>query len=323
MPEPWMATTLLTSVFVAVFLLQFDHTPLRFDNMDLKHTRTPSYSRSYEQHMHRLMKNITLEVLQKVLTEHTHYRSQHPFPHGHIDGLFPQDVLEAVSLEIPDDPVTYNTNTKTGCILGFNKCYSGDSQNFKRTVEDEGKFGPATLSMFQFLKTPLFTSFLENMTGISALIPDPAYRGSGIHQTLQGGYLGIHADFNLHQKYKNMHRRVNVFVFLNEDWKTEYGGALELWHKDLQSCGAKYLPVMNRLLVFSSTDFSYHGQPQPLSCPHYRSRRSLALYYYTKTRPTTECIDGKCFNHHTTLFHKPVCKEGECASCSNSNITAV
>jgi hypothetical protein len=220
-------------------------------------------------------------------------------------------------LEIPDAPVVDVDSKKSGCIKGSSRCYSSGVQKFKNAYEDESKFGPATLSLFKTLKSPLFTSFLENMTGIHGLIPDPEYRGSGIHQTLPGGYLSIHADFNLYEKYDNMHRRVNVFLFLNDDWQAEYGGALELWHRDLKSCGAKYLPLMNRFVVFSSTDFSYHGQPHPLTAPKGRSRRSLALYYYTKTRPTSECVKGKCFSSHTTLFQKTLCNDCEDQQCRN------
>jgi hypothetical protein len=271
----------------------------------------------YEQHLNRLQTTVTPERLQGVLSENKDYKLQYPFPHGRTEGLFPQDVLDAINLEIPDNPETFSTSKKTGCVKGANSCYSEGSQKFKSAVEDESLFGPATLGMFRFLKSPMFTSFLENMTGIHDLIPDPEYRGSGIHQTLKGGYLSIHSDFNLYPKFGNMHRRVNAFVFLNDDWKPEYGGALELWHKDLKSCGAKYFPLMNRFAIFSSTDFSYHGQPHPLTTPDNRSRRSLALYYYTKTRPSFECIHGKCVDHHTTLFKETMCNDCENEMCRN------
>eukprot|EP01034_Spumella_vulgaris_P023436 gene23436-29654_t len=176
----------------------------------------------------------------------------------------------------------------------------------KNAFDDEKAFGPATLALFKTLKSAPFTSFLSDMTGIKDLIPDPEYRGSGIHQTLPGGFLGIHADFNRYVKF-DLHRRVNVFVFLNPNWNDTYGGHLELWSRDLKTCGAKISPDHGRLVVFSSTDFSYHGQPHPLTCPSDRSRRSLALYYYTKTRPTAECIGNNCYSAHTTLFQTPLC----------------
>ena len=146
-----------------------------------------------------------------------------------------------------------------GCVQGSQKCYKTlSTQHKKSAYDDERYFGPATLSMFRTLRSQVFIEFLEQLTGIKDLIPDPEYRGSGIHQTLSGGYLKIHADFNRYEKYK-MHRRVNVFVFLNPDWSPSYGGSLELWSKDLKSCGSKISPDLGRFVVFSSTDFSYHG----------------------------------------------------------------
>jgi hypothetical protein len=47
------------------------------------------------------------------------------------------------------------------------------------------------------------------------------------------------------------------------------------------------------MAMFSTTDYSYHGHPDPLSCPPDRSRRSLALYYYTNGRPAEEVEQGK------------------------------
>src|SRR3546814_13364087 len=40
-------------------------------------------------------------------------------------------------------------------------------------------------------------------------------------------------------------------------------------------------PVFNRCVVFNTDSDSYHGHPDPLTCPEDRSRRSIALYYYT------------------------------------------
>jgi Rps23 Pro-64 3,4-dihydroxylase Tpa1-like proline 4-hydroxylase len=91
------------------------------------------------------------------------------------------------------------------------------------------------------------------------------------------------------------HRRVNILLFLNEDWKDEYGGHLELWSKDLKYCDQFIRPQFNRLVVFSTTDFTWHGHQTPLNAPKNRSRRSLALYYYTiGPRPNEECFDFDC-----------------------------
>ncbi len=137
-------------------------------------------------------------------------------------------------------------------------------------------------------------------------------------------WLAVAITFSLNRYKKfDLHRRVNVFVFLNPSWNASYGGELELWSKDLKSCGAKISPDINRFVVFSSTDFSYHGHPHPITCPHDRSRRSLALYYYTKTRPVEECINNNCDSAHSTLFQKTYCPTcGGNNTCANHLFTA-
>ena len=113
---------------------------------------------------------------------------------------------------------------------------------------------------------------------------------------MRGGRLGIHADFNRHPRF-DLDRRLNLLVYLNKDWREEYGGHLELWNRGMTHCEVKILPVFNRVVLFSTTDFTYHGHPDPLACPEGMTRKSLALYYYTNGRPTDEVSGG-----HTTLF---------------------
>ncbi|MEQ8908107.1 MAG: 2OG-Fe(II) oxygenase [Vicingaceae bacterium] len=150
------------------------------------------------------------------------------------------------------------------------------------------------------LNSEPFLSFLQTITGIDEpLISDPYFIGGGQHEIKKDGFLKIHADFNKHPKL-GLDRRINFLVYLNKDWKEEYGGHFELWDKDMKKCEKKILPVFNRLAMFSTTDFSYHGHPDPLNCPEGRSRKSLALYYYSNGRPKSEINQG--LEKHTTIF---------------------
>src|SRR5262249_42493493 len=134
---------------------------------------------------------------------------------------------------------------------------------------------------------PVFLEALEKASGIQGLIPDPYYSGAGFHFTLTGGKLAIHADFNRHNQMK-LDRRLNLLVYLNRDWKEEYDGHLELWDRAMTQCKKKFLPIFNRLVIFSTTDFSYHGQPETIKCPPHMNRKSIALYYFTNGRPAEE-----------------------------------
>jgi hypothetical protein len=133
--------------------------------------------------------------------------------------------------------------------------------------------------IFAFNSYPLI-HFLETLTGIEGLLPDPHLFGGGLHQILPGGRLAIHADFNYLDDLK-LYRRINLLLFLNKGWKEEYAGHLEMWDRAMQQCVKRVLPIFNRCVIFNTESTSYHGHPQPLACPQGVTRKSLAFYYYT------------------------------------------
>jgi Rps23 Pro-64 3,4-dihydroxylase Tpa1-like proline 4-hydroxylase len=160
----------------------------------------------------------------------------------------------------------------------------------KRSVRDDATqacFTPYVRFFFAHLNSIFFLGFLSELTGIPDLISDPYFDGAGLHETLPGGWLDVHADFNFHGA-SFLDRRLNVLVYLNRDWREEWGGALELWNADLSRCGRRVVPAFNRTVVFSTTDASFHGHPDPVRCPGGETRKSLALYYFTTGRPETE-----------------------------------
>jgi hypothetical protein len=134
------------------------------------------------------------------------------------------------------------------------------------------------------------------LTGITGLIPDPSFNGGGCHQIQRGGKLGVHVDFNK-LKTVNLDRRLNLLVYLNKNWKDEYGGHFELWDAEGKSSLKKVAPLFNRCVIFSTTETSYHGHPHPLTCPEGSTRKSVALYYYTNGRD-----DGQTAKPHSTVF---------------------
>jgi len=212
------------------------------------------------------------------------YRTAEPYPHIVLDDFFDPAVLDALLDEFPD-------------AGGVRWIKYDDPNQVKLATRHENQLGPFTRYFIYHLNSATFLAFLEKLTGIEGLIPDPLLFGGGLHQILPGGKLAIHADFNRHPHLK-LDRRLNLLVYLNKDWKEEYGGHFELWGRDMKTCERRVLPVFNRLVVFSTTDFSYHGHPDPLRCPEGRARRSLALYYYSNGRPAEEVRGAP----HSTLF---------------------
>lgn len=225
--------------------------------------------------------------LMEVAAEHKGtYAAAAPFPHIALDGIMPEAMLDLVLDEFPaiDSPAWRQyKNFNEGKL---------ESQGEDRLPDD------LSLVLYQFNSAP-FLRFLEELTGITGLIGDPYFTGGGLHQIPRDGRLGIHADFSRHYQLP-LERRLNVLVYLNKDWKDEYGGHLELWNRDMTECVEKILPVFNRTVIFSTTDWTFHGHPDPLTCPPGMSRKSIALYYFTVGRPKHETIPGK----QTTLFRE-------------------
>lgn len=213
------------------------------------------------------------------------YTTASPFPHIVLDGLFSDETLEGVLAEFPrPDEIEWAAfDNPTEKKLGYRY-----TSPLKRNLRD----------FLVDMSSPPILRFLEAMTGIEGLIPDPYFGGAGPHQILPGGFLKIHADFNWHPLLK-LDRRLNLLVYLNQDWRQEYGGHLELWSRDMARCEQRILPVFNRTVVFNTTDFSYHGHPAPLTCPEGRSRKSVSFYYYTNGRP-----DEEQSAPHDTIFQK-------------------
>jgi len=213
------------------------------------------------------------------------YRRASPFPHAVFDDLVPDAVLEEVRREFPEP---------TGEWRRFD-----DANQRKYGAGIDLDLGPVTRNLLAEFNSSAFVEFLQTLTGIEeALIPDPHYRGGGLHQIVPGGYLAIHADFNRHPLF-GLDRRVNVLLYLNKGWRAEWGGELELWDRTMSRAEQRFEPTFNRTVIFSITDTAFHGHPEPLRCPPGTARRSLAFYYYSNGRPGREQSQP-----HSTLWQR-------------------
>lgn len=133
---------------------------------------------------------------------------------------------------------------------------------------------------FDAIQDPRFTAYLEEVTGISPVIADPLLAGGGLHEIHSGGYLNVHADFNFHPE-SGHHRRLNLLFYLNPVWRDEWEGRLELWPQDFSRPFAEISPLLNRMVIFETSEVSFHGHPKPLRVPEGVTRRSMATYYYS------------------------------------------
>lgn len=196
---------------------------------------------------------------------HEEYVANRPYPHIVVDNLFPAAALRRVVDEFPERQAGR---------------FSDEHSNLKTGYQMESIRSTYITNFLNALNSSQFLGFLEELTGIRGLLTDPHFAGGGLHETARGGHLSIHADFNIHPTL-HVRRRMNLILFLNEDWKEEYGGHLELWERDMSACARKILPVLGRAVVFNTESDSYHGHPDPTTSPESVFRRSMALYYYT------------------------------------------
>jgi hypothetical protein len=197
------------------------------------------------------------------------YRNADPFAHIVLDDFLFAPAAERMASEFPDLAsdawIRYQH-------VNENKFGRRDRQNF----------GPSLRAAFETFASARFVTFLERLSGIPRLLSDPSLEGGGLHQSVRGGFLNVHADFTVHPHRPTWRRRVNVFVYLNDGWQREWGGDLELWDRDVTHAVRRVSPHQNRVLIFNADEHAFHGHPDPLTCPAGRSRKSIALYYFTE-----------------------------------------
>ena len=142
------------------------------------------------------------------------YKAALPFSHGVYDDVFDPIILDKVIDEFEEGEKTWRQ---------FESKYEKKLQ-----MNRDLSLQPVTRSLIHNLNSEPFLNFLEKLTGISGLIPDPYLQGGGLHKIPRGGKLGVHVDFNGH-KTMHVYRRLNVLVYLNRGWDEAWGDYFELW----------------------------------------------------------------------------------------------
>lgn len=209
------------------------------------------------------------------------YQGADPFPHIVIDDFLPESSLKTVLAAMPSlhDPGivwgNLNANLKDGRPAQARKYHLQNTLSMKAPLRQ----------LITELNSGPFTFILSQLTGIPSLIVDAQLLGGGVHMVERGGLLRVHADFRRHLSY-NLERRLNLLLYMNTDWREEYGGDLEIWDREMTRCIHRISPIANRCVIFNTGKDSFHGHPHPLSCPEGVLRRSIALYYYSADQPS-------------------------------------
>jgi hypothetical protein len=196
----------------------------------------------------------------------------YPFSHHIIDNFLDLERAKIISKEFPD----YHSDAWF--------FYNNPLEN-KKTCNNWYYFGPETYKLFCYLNSKEFINQLQKITGIKNLYPDIGLHGGGLHIHGRGGKLNVHLDYSIHPKLK-LQRKLNLILYLQENWNPEWGGGLELWsHNDQTNKPDKKIVILdnifNRAVLFDTTQNSWHGFPDPLTCPEGIYRKSIAVYYLT------------------------------------------
>ena len=216
------------------------------------------------------------------------YQEANPFPHIVMDDFLDKDLLELVEAEFPD--------LKS---LGDHKIEFSNSAETKYASKGMFPLSPAAFNLVSRLNSDVFLRYLQLITGLKeTLISDPYLAGGGYHEIKKGGFLKIHADFNKHPEM-NLDRRLNLIIYLNKDWGKDWGGGLELFGNKMDSPVVTVIPKFNTAILFTTTSSTFHGHPDPLKCPQDRSRKSLALYYFSSVAE-----EQASAQMHPTLFQE-------------------
>ncbi|HEX6832200.1 MAG TPA: 2OG-Fe(II) oxygenase, partial [Rudaea sp.] len=206
------------------------------------------------------------------------YREAKPFPHVVIDDFLARPFAERLLEQFPSFE------------RGNNQGDDGKAGN-KATYEKIRTLGPDFAGLDDLVKSRAFLGLIESLTGVPHLLYDPFYLGGGTHENRQGQSLQAHIDFNYHPS-EGWHRRLNLIVYLNRDWEKSWGGNLELYadpYKDKQP-HVVIPPLFNRCVIFGTSETSWHGFDTIRLPPEKSgvSRKSIALYFYSKERPQEE-----------------------------------
>lgn len=238
------------------------------------------------------LKDISLKVSNSISkVRKTKNFSTNPFPHFFIDNLFDDDFIEKIISSFP----SVNSNSWE---------ISNDPDievKMRSKWESEFDIPENIVDAVRIMNSSYFLQALSNAMNIPKLMPDPYFTGGGLNATVSGGLLDVHVDGNYHDA-SGLNRRINALLYLNPNWEKSWGGEFGLYDKKGEKLVKKIAPINNRLVVFDTNDYSFHGLPEPINFPDGHVRRSIILYYYTKeTRPENHTSINK---PHSALWKK-------------------
>ena len=191
------------------------------------------------------------------------YLTAKPFPH-----LVLKDICDKEKLIKAYESIPVLDNKSRDYMFAKNKF---EKSNY-------GEISPLLKELQEDLSSSEMNEFLSFITGQNVFV-DPKNHGGGLHQGRKSSFLDMHLDYNYHPINNNWWREVNLLLYMNKDWKQEYGGHLEL--KDLRTGEHKKCDVdFNTLIIQQCHDYTLHGY-KPTKFPEGNFRTSIATYAFS------------------------------------------
>jgi len=209
-------------------------------------------------------KNFVTELENKIVV------TNDPFPNAIINDLMPLTIAKKVEEEF----IGFKSTVDAGCK---------PFQKTKKLLENYEEMPFTIKKVIEFFNSTTFIKILEKKFKIDNVVPDWTLQGGGLNEYYNGGFLKVHSDF-IYMRKSKLKRVLNLLIYLNSDWKKEWGGALELWDYKMQFAKRSILPAINNAVIFRTDMDSNHGFPEPIKCPENIRRKSIALYYYVKEK---------------------------------------
>tara|TARA_E500000178_G_C16912087_1_gene703147 strand:+ start:439 stop:1221 length:783 start_codon:yes stop_codon:yes gene_type:complete len=214
-----------------------------------------------------------------------------PFKHIIVDNFFSQNIAEEAlkSFEILDKKKWDSVNDVDIEI------------KMRSNWASEFDIPEKVLPCIRILNSAPFLNVMNELFNIKGLLMDPYFKGGGLNITPKNGLLDIHVDGNFHDK-TGAHRRLNAIVYLNKNWEKSWKGELGLYDKKGIKLIKSIEPIFNRLIIFQTNDYSFHGLPEPINFPENENRKSIILYYYSLSSRGKDEVNVKA--PHSALWVK-------------------
>lgn len=214
-----------------------------------------------------------------------------PFKHAVIDDFFPSALANELlnQFPAPESPVWERTHDEDIEI------------KLRSKWESEFDIPEGIIDAIRIMNSSYMLKAMAALFSIPKLMPDPYFSGGGLNATVRNGLLDVHVDGNYHDA-SGLNRRINAILYLNPGWQDGWGGEIGFYDATGENLVKKIPPFHNRLVIFDTNDFSFHGLPDPLNFPENRARQSIILYYYTKeSRPSDQISIN---DPHSALWKK-------------------